>query len=258
MILETPAGNLGRAMHLINSSYTTYVNIKRKRSGHLFQGRYKSIVVDRDSYLLELSRYLHLKPVRARMVERPGQYRYSSYPAYVGAGSDSHVSTSVMLGLLGNTEKTAQAGYQAFVESAIGASLESPLKKVYGGTILGTEGFIEAVLGKISVKQRDSAETSHRQALNAVMQPGGAIAAVRRHYGIAEDVVLSGEPRAVCLYLLKRHSSAKNGDIGVMLGGMGAAAVAKSYQRITRRLEQDRDMAKAIATIEWEVSRVKG
>ena len=60
LLIETPEKNLSRIMHYLNSSYTTYINIKRKRSGHLFQGRYKAILVDRDSYLLELSRYLHL------------------------------------------------------------------------------------------------------------------------------------------------------------------------------------------------------
>jgi len=69
LVVETPQKNLSRIMHYLNSSYTTYTNIKRNRSGHLFQGRYKAIVVDKDSYLLELSRYLHLNPVRAKMVE---------------------------------------------------------------------------------------------------------------------------------------------------------------------------------------------
>jgi len=77
LLIETPEKNLIRIMHYLNSSYTTYVNIKRKRSGHLFQGGYKTILVDRDSYLLGLSRYLHLNPVRANMVERPAEYLQS-------------------------------------------------------------------------------------------------------------------------------------------------------------------------------------
>lgn len=60
LIIETPYGNLGKIMHYLNGSYTTYINTKRKRSGHLFQGRYKAILIDKDSYLLELSRYLHM------------------------------------------------------------------------------------------------------------------------------------------------------------------------------------------------------
>ena len=76
LIIETPRANLSSVMHYINSSYTNYINIKKRRSGHLFQGRYKAILIDRDSYLLELSRYLHLNPVRAKMVERPEDYPY--------------------------------------------------------------------------------------------------------------------------------------------------------------------------------------
>ena len=83
LIIETPEGNLSRVMHNLNSSYTAYINTKRKRSGHLFQGRYKAIVVDKDNYLLELSRYLHLNPVRAKMVEKPEEYPHSSYRTFI-------------------------------------------------------------------------------------------------------------------------------------------------------------------------------
>ncbi len=69
MIIETPKPNISKVMHFINGSYTTYINKKRDRSGHLFQGRYKAILIDRDNYLLELSRYVHPNPVRAYDVE---------------------------------------------------------------------------------------------------------------------------------------------------------------------------------------------
>ncbi|MGV8149826.1 MAG: transposase, partial [Alkaliphilus sp.] len=64
LLIETPYANISKVMHYINGSYTSYLNKKRERSGHLFQGRYKAILVDQDSYLLELSRYIHLNPVR--------------------------------------------------------------------------------------------------------------------------------------------------------------------------------------------------
>jgi putative transposase len=83
LIIETPKRTLGRIMHQINSSYTTYTNIKRRRSGHLFQGRCKAILVDKDNYLLELSRCVHLNPVRAKMSQRPEDYPYSSYRTMV-------------------------------------------------------------------------------------------------------------------------------------------------------------------------------
>ena len=79
LLIETPSGNLSQIMRHINGAYTTYYNIKRKRAGHLFQGRYKSILVESDEYADELSRYIHLNPVRAKMVDSPGAYEWSSY-----------------------------------------------------------------------------------------------------------------------------------------------------------------------------------
>jgi hypothetical protein len=68
-LVETPSGNLPQIMRHINGAYTTYFNVKRKRSGHLLHGRYKAILVDKDIYAKELSRYIHLNPLRAKMVE---------------------------------------------------------------------------------------------------------------------------------------------------------------------------------------------
>ena len=78
LLLETPLGNLSQIMHHINGAYTTYFNTKRSRSGHLFQGRYKAILLDADEYAKELSRYIHLNPVRAGIVETPDNFKWSS------------------------------------------------------------------------------------------------------------------------------------------------------------------------------------
>ncbi len=88
LLIETPNANMSKIMHYINGSYTNYINRKRRKHGHLFQGRYKAILVDRDSYLLELSRYIHLNPVRAGMVEKPENYPYGSYCDYIRKNKD--------------------------------------------------------------------------------------------------------------------------------------------------------------------------
>ncbi len=87
ILLETPLGNLSQIMRHINGAYTTYINVKRKRAGHLFQGRYKAILVEADEYAKELSRYIHLNPVRAGIVEKPEEChgpgnRYHFIPMY--------------------------------------------------------------------------------------------------------------------------------------------------------------------------------
>jgi len=95
LILETPRGNLLKVMHGINSNYTGYFNRKYGRSGHLFQGRYKGIFVERDSYLLSLSRYVHLNSVRSGLVERPEDYRWSSYRGYIGREKESAIGVTI-------------------------------------------------------------------------------------------------------------------------------------------------------------------
>lgn len=92
LLIETPDKNLQKIMQYINSCYSTYTNVKRGRSGHLFQGRYKAIIVDKDSYLAELSKYIHLNPVRAKIVERPEDYWHSSYRAYAVDTDDPIIS----------------------------------------------------------------------------------------------------------------------------------------------------------------------
>ncbi len=92
-------------MHYLNTSYTTYTNIRRKRSGRLFQGRYKAIVVDKDSYLLEWSRYLHLIPSGRRWRQKPEEYPYSSYKSFISGSPESIVNAGALLGMFSKSEK---------------------------------------------------------------------------------------------------------------------------------------------------------
>lgn len=84
LVVETPDGNLSKGMRQLNGLYTCYFNRRHQRVGHVFQGRYKAILVDADAYLLELARYVVLNPVRARMVKTAGQWRWSSYCQMIG------------------------------------------------------------------------------------------------------------------------------------------------------------------------------
>ena len=87
LFLETPAGNLSQIMRHIIGAYTTYFNTKRKRSGHLFQGRYKAILVEAGEYAAELTRYIHLNPVKAGIAGKADDYLWSSYQSYIGKAS---------------------------------------------------------------------------------------------------------------------------------------------------------------------------
>jgi putative transposase len=117
LLIETTEPNLSKAMQWLNISYAAYFNRKRDRVGHLFQGRFKSILVDADAYLLELSRYIHLNPVRANLVENPSEYAWSSYGAFVGKRkAPDWLETEWLLSQFGRRVKSAGKKYKEFVE----------------------------------------------------------------------------------------------------------------------------------------------
>lgn len=260
LLIETPDKNLSKIMHYLNSSYTTYINIKRKRSGHLFQGRYKAILVDRDSYLLELSKYMHLNPVRAKMVERPEEYSYSSYNAYISGIDDLATATSI-LSVLSKNIVAAREKYRGFVESALSEGMENPFKSVYGGMILGSPSFIKDTLKQIEDELLYKEETSHRKALQASHGLDDIISTVCERQGVTQEELLSpdrNDLRKMCIYFMKKYVVVTNRQIGELLGGMSSFAVAKAYQRVVIDLKADVSLRKKICLVEHAMSRVKG
>ena len=151
LLLETPSGNLPRIMQHINGAYTNYFITKRARSGHLFQGRYKAILIDADAYAIELSRYLHLNPVRAGMVSVPEAYPWSSYLDYIGERKcPEWLKTSFILGFF-NNDHGADTNYQRFVEDLSDREYESPLKGATAEAILGGDEFVDLKVSNLHI-----------------------------------------------------------------------------------------------------------
>jgi len=149
LLLETPRGNLRQILHHLNTSYTNYFNTKTGRAGHLFQGRYRAILLDKDHYAMELSRYIHLNPVRAHIVKNPLVYPWSSYKDYAGERTGwDWVKTQWVLSQISRNEKRARKGYQKFIEEGSGRAVKDPLEQVVSSTILGSEEFVEWVREK--------------------------------------------------------------------------------------------------------------
>ena len=123
-------------MRHINGAYTTYVNVKRKRAGHLFQGRYQAILVEADAYAVEPSRYMHLNPVRAGMAAKPEHYQWSSYQRYIGqCTTPAWLKTDFILGYFGRKASDANNSYRRFVEDLLDSEYESPLTATVASTV---------------------------------------------------------------------------------------------------------------------------
>ena len=248
-------------MHFINSSYTTYVNIKRKRVGHLFQGRYKAILVDRDNYLLELSRYLHLNPVRAKMTEKPEDYFYSSYRSYITGCPDSIVSPDTILGMSTAKKSKARDLYRQFVEAAMGEEIANPMQNVYAGVILGSKKFIRDVLDKVKSEQVQSPAFSHAKALRSTIGTEEIISACCEHFGATREDIATrnrrSEARKACVYLIKKHTCATNREIVESFGTLTYSAVAKINESVSKQMATDRGLRGQIERLEAKYSYFK-
>ena len=142
LLIETPQPNLSLGMRQLNGVYTQRFNRIHKRVGHLFQGRFKAILVERDNYLLELCRYIVLNPVRAHMVSSANQYLWSSYLATVGESPvPAGLTIDWVLSQFARTKVVARKRYAVFVEE--GLSKPSPWSELKGQVLLGSDQFVE-------------------------------------------------------------------------------------------------------------------
>lgn len=156
LIIETPDGNLSGGMRQLNGVFTQASNRRHQRNGHLFQGRYKAILVDKDSYLLELTRYVVLNPVRAKgMLTQIDDWPWSSYPAMIGLiASPAWFTSDWVLSQFGKQKKRAQEKYKKFVLEGIQHKPDvwAALK---GQIYLGDKSFVSAMQSKIGKEKDD-------------------------------------------------------------------------------------------------------
>ena len=150
LLVETPEGNLSKGMRQLNGVYTQLFNRAHGRVGHVFQGRYKAVVVQKESYLLELARYVVLNPVRARMVRSAKDWPWSSYRATAGQVEGAPwLQTEWILSAFGVQKRRAIENYRNFV--ADGKNQPSPWKELRNQVFLGSDDFVEKVQAGMDV-----------------------------------------------------------------------------------------------------------
>lgn len=249
LLLETPRGNLSQILHHINGAYTTYFNIKRGRSGHLFQGRFKGILVERDAYCEELSRYIHLNPVRAGLAKSPSEYQWSSYRHYVGEEREPEwLTTELVLGYFGGRGRSGYKRYREFVEEGVPMELESPLRKVIAATFLGSEDFIKRIRGEyLEDRKIDRRNIPGVKQVLRGPSPEEIEKAVANVIG--EDHFLY---KKFCIYLSHQDSGLSLEEIGVHFG-MKGSAVSQLSRRLKKAGDTDNDMERILIRIRKEL-----
>jgi putative transposase len=183
LVVETPEGNLSKGMRHLNGMYTQASNRRHGRTGHLFQGRFKGILVDKDSYLLELTRYVVLNPVRAKMVNQPGEYKWSSYRAMVGdEPAPDWLATD---GLLLQFSKQRSAARRRYIQYVVdGISKPSIWDSLRQQIYLGDDTFIDRIQCKAKV---DGDELSIPQAQRR--KPAPALKSISAEHPERDDAI---------------------------------------------------------------------
>jgi len=213
LLTRTPTGELARWMRHINGDYVRRFNVRHRRVGHLWQGRYKAILVEQGEYLRECSRYIHLNANRARITRPAERYRWSSYRNYVGGPAVvGWVQTGPVLAGFGRS----RARYRAYVESGRGEKQISPFERATAGLVLGGEQFVTRMRSRLRGGQLNAEEPSAAKLLRlGSRDPAQVEAAVEQVFPQARPARL----RRLKMYALRLHS------------GLRTSQIARRYER---------------------------
>jgi len=237
LLIQVGTSPLSNIMQNLGFRYTRYINHKRKSVGHLFQGRFKSILVEVDSYLLELIRYIHLNPVRAGIAESADQYEWSSHATYLGSAPIPWLYTQEVLSRFSQYEDQARELYADFVTKGEGEKWRKEFHHgSHLGQILGTDHFAD-----IAIKSSDQGIAKPKRAIEILTE-------VCKVYGVELERMYelgNGRPgsevRGMASMLIQEAEGVKLTTLAKELS-RDPSALSRAAQRIRKRMREDEAM----------------
>ncbi|MGB6043336.1 MAG: transposase [Pirellulales bacterium] len=233
LFVGTPRANLSAGMQHLNGSYTSYFNRRHRRAGHLFQGRFKAQLVEDEGYFCELSRYIHLNPVRAKIVDRPERHRWSSYPGYHRADRTlSWITYDSVLCEFCRNRSEARRRYRQFVRDGI----QEPWAEVAGGLIIGSRKFIKRI-GKLLQDRPADQDIPTLKRLRPRPELELILDVVADMMGEDRTAWSAGRRsdtagRAVASFLARRRFGYSATEVAAALGYKSHTSVTRALQRI--------------------------
>jgi len=235
LLVETGSQPLSRFMQGLQQSYTQYFNRKHRKIGHLFQGRYKAIICDKDEYLLGLVRYIHLNPVRANMVHKVDEYPYSGHCSYVEGRVSEVLEPDRVLDMVGG-----RAGYRRFVREGLEDGHREDYYQVEDQRFLGAEKFAEKLKRKANEEEislpKKQLSTAFRRAARTVEVEPNVLGGTDRGWEVSQL-------RAMVGYVLIRRLGYKLTDVARCLG-RDVATVSSLISRFTDRMSENETLRK--------------
>jgi REP element-mobilizing transposase RayT len=207
LLIERQDDKISRIMQGLLTGYSQYFNRKYKKIGHLFQARYKAILCQTDRYLGALVRYIHLNPVRAKMVRRAEDYEYSGHRAYIGRDRSGLVDTEPVLRHFGVTKARAVETYQRFVAAGVGEPSQAEYYRASEGQLLGSDEFLKEIkhrVGDHRAPPKTIERTTIEDLLNAAARSSGLTlqelcgkSKNRRTVAVRDAVIVLGRERGI-------------------------------------------------------------
>lgn len=238
LLCETPLGKLGRWMHQLLSNYSRSFNRRHSRVGHLWQARYKAILVEPGQHFLDCSRYIHLNPVRAAMVRCAEEYVWSSYRRHLALDSVvDWVSREAVLAEAGGSDR-----YRLFVEAGLASDDESPFERAAGGVFFGDKQFVKKMRRLIRQPKR-LGDLSRYSSLNRLQSPP-----VEHLRAIVDDLLGNWsqcQRRRILAFILRRLSLMTGREIAKLIG-RSEATVSEAWRDMANRMAVDEDWANRI------------
>ena len=253
LMVETPEGNLSRAMRHPDGVYTQGVNRrKQRRVGPLFQGRYKAHLIDREAYSLQVSRYIHLNPVKAKMVKWPEDYGYSSFQYYMKAGKKrpEFLQTDWLLGQFHKKYGKARSGFHQFTMNGLKDSW-SPEEGLKAGMILGGEDFFEKIWSDYveDKEDREIPDLRKNRKLSGEEEVQACLKNVCHEPGVRDRLLV---------WALKRYTPLKLHEIAKKIQKpISYSAVSQICRRVERARSGDKALHEIVSRVEAEMSNVK-
>ncbi|MGA2140091.1 MAG: transposase [Verrucomicrobiia bacterium] len=285
LLVQTPQANLSAGMQWLGVSYTIGFNRRRGRVGHLFQGRFHASVLE-EGAAPEVSRYLHLNPVRVKRlglskleqrrqavgmsgvpqatvvrerIRQLREFRWSSYRGYVGLQKPPDwLSTRPVLSMLGGPARERSQQYREYVELAVREGLpESPWDRLEAGVLLGSQEFVRRVKRFLKGNQREQPSARKLQPRCRWEQVVHVIETLKEEpWGRFRD--RHGDwGRDAVLWLARRHCGMKLQDLGDAAGGIDYVTVSTAIQRLERRARQDRQLTALLAKADRQLQNAK-
>lgn len=236
LLLETPEGNLSKMMQPFQTSYTVYFNKRHRRSGHVFEQRYKALLVDKDKYLLEVSRYIHLNPAAARIVERPQDYRWSSYGSYLKGKGILGLKSAAVLGYFSGGKSNQLDRYREYVEGGGGEKERQAEPPVVRQAFVGDEEFVERVTRKAKTGTNMPGHYSLKRIVAAVSKVSGVKEDDLRRPGRNEEIMRS---RELISYVSRRYSDVSLRELARFLQVKELSTPSHGVRRAEERLKND-------------------